>query len=193
MGPNTQIHTFTIGRNKNHPDIVFARKVSALFGTLHTEFIPTAKHIRMAEIELFKKWPEEERRPGNIAVFLMYKLIASLGFECVIAHDGIDELLGGYWEHRSGHDQVAAFEKNWNSLAEKHLILLERKAKSFYVEVVLPYLQKEVVDYITRIPVNQRTSFEISKAPLREIAKKYLPDEIIKRKKVGFCDALKED
>ncbi|GBE16353.1 asparagine synthetase B [glutamine-hydrolyzing] [bacterium BMS3Abin15] len=193
LGPDVKIHTFTTGGNKKHPDVISARKVSGLFKTIHNEFIPTPRHIQRAKEELFGKWKDEERRLGNVAVFLTYKLIASLGFKCVIAHDGIDELLGGYWEHRkheNGQEKIGAFKDLWGKLEKNHLILLERKAKHFGMEVIFPYLQKEVVDYIARIPVNDRTSFEVSKMPLRDIAKKYLPKTVIERKKRGFCDAL---
>jgi asparagine synthetase B (glutamine-hydrolysing) len=46
------------------------------------------------------------------------------------------------------------------------------------------------VKYISGIPVHERTSHDESKIPLRNIARKYLPPEIIERQKIGFCSGL---
>jgi len=196
----SRIHTFTIGESINHPDVVHARLVAKLFKTIHHEFIPTPLEIRTA-IE------EKRRNPdlfigdgslefGGIGVYLLYKYIAKFKTPAaVICHDGIDELLGGYWPHRqdqSQTEQAMAFEKFWRELTDKHLVPLTRKSGHFNLCPIFPYLQKRVVSYITAIPLEERTSKAESKMPLRRIAEKYLPREIIERKKIGFCDAMKE-
>jgi len=112
---------------------------------------------------------------------------------------GIDELLGGYWDHRKETDIEKirlAFEKRWSLLAEEHLLPMSCKARHFGVSLIFPYLSREVIDYISRIPVEERTSREESKIPLRKIAlnENYLPfsvtAQILQRKKLGFCDAM---
>jgi len=194
VGPEVPIHTFTVGGSVHYPDVQFARIVSRCFNTIHHELIPSSAEIRKAEEKLRGRWKDEASRPGSAAVFLAYQNIAQHNFKCVIAHDGIDELLGGYWEHRKYDDdeqkKAEAFRDFWDRLEEEHLLPLERKAQSLGVKVVLPYLQKSVVEYIARIPLRERTSFSESKIPLRVIAKKYLPREIVTRKKKGFCSAL---
>jgi len=195
VGSDVVINTFTTGGSEQHPDILFARRVSKLFNTVHHELIPSATEVKDAGKKLSLHWTDEPRRPGDIAVFLTYKNIADHGFRCSIAHDGIDELLGGYWEHRKYKNEkrkMNIFQSLWANLKEEHLMPLEEKASHFKVGVIFPYLQKKVVEYISKIPVGERTSFEVSKIPLRNIAKKYLPPEIIKREKCGFCNALEE-
>lgn len=194
--PDVEIHTLTTGGSEEYPDIQFARIISWRFNTVHHELIPSEGAIKKAEKKLYSLWKDESRRPGNVAVFLTYQNIARYGFKCVIAHDGIDELLGGYWEHRKHDDEkkkAEVFREFWGRLEKEHLFLLERKAQHFGIQVVLPYLQKAVVEYISKIPLASRTTFKESKVPLRTIAKKYLPREVIGRNKKGFCSALDKE
>lgn len=189
------IDTFTTGGSDAYPDVWYAKIVSDLFDTYHHELIPSEVDIRVAE-RVLREQLDEEPTPGNVAVFLTYQNMARHGARCVIAHDGIDELLGGYWEHRRHEDlqaKVEAFMRLWANLEKGHLEPLERKARHFGIQPVFPYLQREVVEYISRIPLDERTTREESKIPLRTIASKYLPAPIIERKKKGFCDALNKE
>jgi asparagine synthetase B (glutamine-hydrolysing) len=196
VGEKIPIHTFTIAGSERYPDYRFARDVATRFKTIHHDYIPSMRDVVEAEKLLYSLWPNESFCSGNAGVFLIYKYISQYSFKCSIAHDGIDELLGGYWEHRqkqSPEDKEKMFNNFWGLLEKDHLLLLERKARNFDIEVVLPYLQKSVVEYITAIPINDRTSFEESKIPLRDIAQKFLPQEIIERRKKGFCSALDKE
>jgi asparagine synthase (glutamine-hydrolysing) len=193
VGPDIEIHTFTTGGSVNHPDVIAAQKVSQLLGTIHHQLIPTPAQILEAKQLVMKTWPDEPKSLGNVGVFLTYCFIENEKFRAVIAHDGIDELLGGYWEHRKPIDEaekIKAFESFWVKLKKDHLLLLERKAHYLGLEVLFPYLQQAVVEYIAQIPVHDRTTRQTSKIPLRIIAEKYLPRVIIDRKKVGFCSVL---
>lgn len=195
IGSNGVIHTFTTGGSVQHPDIQFARKISNFFGTIHHELIPTEAEKEEAEKEFYSYWGDEHLSLGGLAVFLTYKNISQHGFRFVISHDGIDELLGGYWDHRKYDEEgekIKVFEKLWATIDKDHLLPLERKASKFGVEVILPYLEKRVVEYISKIPVGERTSRETSKMPLRLIAKKYLPADVIERRKLGFCSSLEK-
>lgn len=189
--PKIPIHTFTCGGNWKHPDILAARFVSKRFYTSHLEFIPGPNCVKRAEKEFARFFPKTED-PADIGVFCLYKDIARHAPKSIIAHDGIDELLGGYWEHRVSDDKKETFQHFWKRLEPDHLWQLERTAAHFGIALILPYLQIPVVKYINRIPVDDRTSFDESKIPLRRIAEKYLPEEIIKRQKVGFCSALEK-
>lgn len=193
VGSTVAIHTFTTGSGINHPDVQAARIVSKKFDTIHHELIPTEQEIEQARKKVFSTWMDEPNPLAPVGVFLTYDQIAKNGFKVVIAHDGIDELLGGYWEHRQPKNEpekVKAFENFWSKLEKDHLLLLTRKAQYLGIEVIFPYLQQQVVEYISTIPVNERTTRQSSKIPLRKIAEKYLPREIIERKKIGFCSVL---
>lgn len=197
----TEIHTFTAGGSEKHPDIQFARIVSQLFNTTHHEIIVNQNEKRKV-IKEFKVFygdsPETEAmiKRGDINVWAVYQEIARLKAKSVIAHDGIDELMGGYWLHRQTAEggktqQEAVFKRFWQDLQSKHLEPLEKTAGHFGITVLFPYLQRNLVEYISRIPVDKRASFNSGKIPLKEIAQKYVwPKIVVDRKKRGFIDAL---
>ncbi len=191
VGYGVPIYTFTIASSPSHPDIKHARIVAKKFRTIHHQLIPSLEEIKETGDYLSKV--RKEVYLGDVAVFLLYKFISVFGVKSVIAHDGIDELLGGYWEHRKPKIQLnqrRVFIDFWKRLPREHLIPLEESASEAGISVVFPYLQRSVIEYISRIPVNERTGREMSKVLLREIAKKYLPADIIEREKIGFSGAL---
>lgn len=192
-GWSSAIHTFTVGKDESHPDVVHARQVSEIFETTHHEIIPSVEKIQEVRKILATIWPGINHTNGDVAVYLAYEMISQNGFNACITHDGIDEILGGYWEHQMFDDpklKLDVFQKLWKSLFSSHLSPLLKKAEFFKVNVFFPYLDFDLVKYLTSLPLDQRTMRGRTKIPLREIAKKYLPSEIIKRKKVGFCSAL---
>ncbi|HAM88976.1 MAG: Asparagine synthetase [Candidatus Falkowbacteria bacterium GW2011_GWC2_38_22] len=196
VGDSVEIHTHTVGISADHPDIHFARMAAGMFGTIHHELIPSAKKIQKVRDIVAFSLPNIECTNGDVAVFMAYEMMEINGFKAGIAHDGIDEILGGYPAHRfaeSAEKKLVAFQTHWDLLQANHLNPLLEKARYHSVNVIFPYLDFNLVNYLTRIPLNKRTTREVSKIPLREIAKKYLPDEIIQRKKIGFCSALDQE
>ncbi len=195
-----EIHTYTIGGNSQHPDLIFAKKVAKEFKTVHHSFIPTKRMIDAARMKLMSMFPNisEKQIQDSLGVYLIYDAISQSVFPCsfVLAHDGIDELLGGYWSHKATDDlrkKKAAFRHFWRRLYPDHLAFLLQIARSRGLNVELPYMDPEIVEYISHIPVQDRTSHDISKIPLRKIAENYLPKEIIERRKLGFCDVVKKE
>ncbi|MDP2923710.1 MAG: asparagine synthase-related protein [Candidatus Omnitrophota bacterium] len=198
MPAETRIVTFSMG-GKNHPDLRFASMIAQTLQTEHHKFIPTMEQINKAKGE-FAGFGEMEARgenfgSGDVDVFLLYKLIkekASIeggSFPvAVMAHDGIDELMGGYWAHRgtkTNQEKSDTFKDLWQKLPKKHLENLSRSAALMNIKIIWPYLDRSLIEYISHIPLDERTSKQESKMPLRAIAKKYLPQEIIERRKRG--------
>jgi len=202
LGNDCPIDTFTVGSSEQHPDVVHAKMVAELFHTEPHCLIPTEKQVRQVDLirtlhpELFAG----DKGRSGYGVFLLMQSVKeyarrlSLSYSpALITHDGIDELLGGYWDHRKFKTQRETekiFETLWRELPEKHLIPLKRKADFHGVIPLHPYLHRSVVEYISHIPVGERTSRKESKIPLRRLAERFLPREIIERRKLGFCDAM---
>ncbi|MFH1346895.1 MAG: asparagine synthase-related protein [Spirochaetota bacterium] len=195
--PNNEIITFAMGGNEDHPDVKHARLAAEKFKSQHCEIIPTPEEINEALREYQEKFPEkgldETIKEGGFDVYLLYKKIAenSYGPKTVIVHDGIDELMGGYWQHHKPSEeaeQKKVFNEFWQKLIPWHLIPLTGTASSFDINLIFPYLDKRVIKTISEIPIEDRISQSenIGKIPLREIAKKMeVPKEIISRSKKG--------
>ncbi|MDD2731258.1 MAG: asparagine synthase C-terminal domain-containing protein [Candidatus Portnoybacteria bacterium] len=193
----SSFHAFTIGGSPTHPDIRHAKMVTAKLKANHYILLPTISEIEVAKEEFVITFPDTVRvwRKKNIGTYLLLRHISQFNVSSIIVHDGIDELLGGYWEHRENNglkDKKEIFKNFWKKLETRHLEPLEKIADRFKIKLIFPYLQKELVEYVPRIPPSERTSHRESKIPLRRIAQKYLPPEIVSRPKIGFCDALKE-
>ncbi|MEK7094549.1 MAG: asparagine synthase-related protein [Patescibacteria group bacterium] len=183
--PETRIVAHTIAISDGHADLVHAKLAAKAFGVEHRIVVP-------AQMELDEMLERGKLRSAG--VHLLYDALEYESVRCVIAHDGIDELMGGYWGHRAFVDPVlkrGEFELHWDRLFSDHLEQLQSVASRAGVVVVLPYLVREVVEYIARIPLNERTDRAESKKPLRSLARMLgVPQEIVARQKLGFCDAM---
>ncbi len=71
-------------------------------------------------------------------------------------------------------------------LADHNLNYTDKLSMSQGVEVRVPYLDKELVEFSTRLPVDYKLKGQTTKYILRKVAEKYLPNEIIYRSKTGF-------
>ncbi len=81
---------------------------------------------------------------------------------------------------------------DWYSFIDIHTILaelflkkLDRVTMAFSIEARSPFLDRDLVEYLLSLPPEVRL-FYSNKALLKDVAKNYLPEEIIFRKKKGF-------
>lgn len=107
----------------------------------------------------------------------------------MIVHDGIDEQLGGYWDHlreSTSEQRTEAFRKFWDDLESNHLAPLIKTASANNIRLILPYLDASLLKYTSSIPLADRVKEEEGKAPLKEVARRLgVPAEIVDRKKRG--------
>jgi asparagine synthetase B (glutamine-hydrolysing) len=111
--PDITIYTFTIAKRPDYPDIIFAREVAKIFGTIHNETILSNVQFNAYQAE-FKKIDKYSFK-GDINVFILCK-IAKTFSNIVVTGDGGDECFGGYWLHKYplGHKEtgsIQAFEE----------------------------------------------------------------------------------
>jgi len=196
--PKARLVTITLG-SKNNPDLLAAEKVAKILKTEHHEFITSIEEINQAKVEMTRK----EIPFQAIEQFLVFKFASSLEIKRTISAEGADELFGGYWWHQKpvpkyGRDQKETFENSWSKILQSHLSEYQETSKKCGVEVRFPFLQREVVEYASQIPLKDRSTPSTQrypdqkerKKPLRTITLKYLPKEIVYRRKQGFPGAL---
>lgn len=195
--PENEIITFSMGGNADHPDILYARMAAEKFNSKHNEFIPTENEIQEALSEYKEKFQKDElevTNTGDVDVYLLYKYISKFKPNTLLVHDGIDELMGGYWNHRkdvSKKEKEKIFTDYWKELVPNHIKPLIKTSDNFNINLLFPYLDQRIIKTISCIPLEDRTSREISKKPLREIAKDLdIPKEIIERLKRGQVGML---
>ena len=191
--PEAKIVAFTMGGSEDHEDIVYARMAVKKFNADHEVIIPSENDIAETALEYQKEFPENDMKQvveqGDLDVYLLYKYISKSHMKLLLAYDGIDELMGGYWGHRKGEtdeERKKAFEEFWERLIPYHLKPLLATSKKFGVQLVFPYLEKNLATLISKIPVSNRISDEVGKLPIRELARMFdVPEEIITRSKRG--------
>lgn len=111
------VYTFSLARDKNYPDLVFAREVAELFGTDHHEII-----LSNSEYENFKREYDKVKEynfKGDVNVYILCH-IAKEYSRTIVTGDGGDECFGGYWLHKYplGHKENGII----NSFDEIHPI-----------------------------------------------------------------------
>lgn len=155
--PEVPIHTFSLARNCDYPDLVFAREVAELFGTVHHE-----KIVSSSELEEYAREYDRIRQSnfrGDINVFILCSLAREYS-KVIVTGDGGDECFGGYFLHKYplGHKetgQIRSFEEIHPD-SQKHLKAMVKlgfrdflyKAKSteedykavweYFVRILLP-------------------------------------------------------
>ena len=107
--PDVLVHTFTLAKSKEYPDIIHAREVADLFGTEHHEIILSDEEYRNFEKDFNKI--NLYGLKGDINVYILCS-IAKKYSNIIVTGDGGDECFGGYWLHEYplGHKETGAIK-----------------------------------------------------------------------------------
>lgn len=115
---------------------------------------------------------------NHVALFLLFGEMSSFYTDeypvSVLLGHGADEYFGNPMEN-----------------FENELVEIRRIALYFGITPLFPYLDRRVVEFASRIPVNQRTYRGMDRYPLRAIATDLLPMEIATREKTHLVEILK--
>lgn len=183
-----RIPCFTIGSSSHHPDVQAATRLAGEFNLDHRIYLPSTFAQEDARASLGDPFPGDE----GVLLALQF---ASRFTTDILATDGIDEQMGGYWWHVNRNDEFStaemAFKAFWDELEPKHLTPMFCSAEMAGVNIHWVYLFPEVVEYVSRIPLAERTRDGTRKYFWREVARKVgVPEWVIDRPKRGFVDAL---
>lgn len=172
-----KVTTFTIGFPETHPDIEYSRLVAKMFGNVeHEVFVPSANEIT------------EIGSGEDTGVKLFYRFLAEQGISRIIACDGIDEYMAGYYDHQQYPDEKTYY-KHLRWLQEDHLKPLDKN--SGQIQVYLPYLDETVLYLLAQIPLADKVDTKERKKVMVQMARGRIPDAVIDRWKYGFCDVLR--
>jgi len=175
-----KVYAFTIGFPETHPDIKYSRLVAKTFGNItHEVYIPSVSEVA----------DEVEKKSGpDVGVRLFYRFLAGKGIPGIIACDGIDEYMAGYYDHQQ-HPDEATYYKHIRRLRDEHLKPLNDNSGG--IKVYLPYLDHRLLSLLNQIPLSDKVDREKRKKIMVDLAERKVPREVIDRWKYGFCDALK--
>jgi asparagine synthase (glutamine-hydrolysing) len=191
-----QLHSFAVGLTGS-PDLAAARKVADHIGTVHHEINFTVEEgidaIRdvIYHIETYDVTTVRASTP----MYLLARVIKSMGVKMVLSGEGADEIFGGYLYFHKAPNPGALHEETVRKLSKLHLYDCLRANKSLCawgVEGRVPFLDKEFMDVAMRLnPADKMISKDrIEKWVLRKAFEDYLPASVAWRQKEQFSDGV---
>lgn len=195
-----RLHSFAIGL-KDSPDLVAARKAADYIGTVHHEVHFTIQEALDAVSEVIYHLETYDITTVRAAtpMFLLARVIKSMGIKMVLSGEGSDELFGGYLYFHKAPNAQEFHDETVRKLSKLHLYdcLRANKALAAWgVEGRVPFLDKEFIDIAMRLNPKAKMSKDedgsarIEKWIVREAFKDMLPDEIVWRQKEQFSDGV---
>lgn len=191
-----QLHSFAVGL-KGAPDLLAARKVADHIGSVHHEIHFTIQEglDALSDVIYHLETYDVTTVRASTPMFLMARVIKSMGIKMVLSGEGSDELFGGYlYFHKAPHAR-AFHEETVRKLDKLYLYDNLRANKSLAawgVEGRVPFLDKEFIDVAMRLnPEDKRPKDgRIEKWILRKAFEDMLPTEVAWRQKEQFSDGV---
>ncbi len=191
-----QLHSFSVGLDGS-PDLVAAKKVADYIGTIHHEIKFTIQEGLDAikdviyNIETYDITTIRSSTP----MYLMARVIKSMGIKMVLSGEGADEIFGGYLYFHKAPNAREFHEETVRKLDKLHMYDCLRANKSLMawgIEGRVPFLDKEFIDVAMRInPKDKMINGErMEKWVIRKAFEDMLPESVAWRQKEQFSDGV---
>ena len=191
-----QLHSFAIGL-KGAPDLIKAREVAEYIGTVHHEINYTVQEglDALRDVIYFIETYDVTTVRASTPMYLLARVIKSMGIKMVLSGEGADEVFGGYLYFHKAPDARAFHEETVRKISKLYLYDCLRANKSLAawgVEGRVPFLDKEFLDVAMRLnpAAKMAPGKTIEKKILREAFEDMLPAEVVWRQKEQFSDGV---
>ena len=202
-----RLHSFAVGL-KGAPDLAKARLVADHIGTVHHEINYTIQEglDAIRDVIYFIETYDVTTVRASTPMYLLARVIKSMGIKMVLSGEGADEIFGGYLYFHKAPNAQAFHEETVRKLSKLYLYDCLRANKSLCawgVEGRVPFLDKEFLDVAMRTNPEAKMcgltpspspgregSFVIEKKIVREAFADMLPEEIAWRQKEQFSDGV---
>jgi asparagine synthase (glutamine-hydrolysing) len=193
-----RLHSFAVGL-EGAPDLIAAKKVANMIGTVHHEIHFTIQEgldaIRdvIYHLETYDTTTIRAATP----MYLMTRKIKAMGIKMVLSGEGADEIFGGYLYFHKAPNAKELHEETVRKLDRLHLFDCARANKStsaWGVEARVPFLDKNFMDVAMRL--NPQDKMCVGGRMEKWILRKafdddtYLPAEVLWRQKEQFGDGV---
>lgn len=191
-----QLHSFAVGL-KGAPDLIKAREVADYIGTVHHEINYTIQEglDAVRDVIYFIETYDVTTVRASTPMYLLARVIKSMGIKMVLSGEGADEVFGGYLYFHKAPDAKAFHEETVRKLSKLYLYDCLRANKSLSawgVEGRVPFLDKEFLDVAMR--TNPKAKMcpgkTIEKKIVREAFADILPESVAWRQKEQFSDGV---
>ena len=191
-----RLHSFAVGL-KGAPDLAKAKEVADYIGTVHHEVNFTVQEgldaIRdvIYHIETYDVTTVRASTP----MYLLARVIKSMGIKMVLSGEGSDEVFGGYLYFHKAPTAKDFHDETIRKISKLHLYDCLRANKSLSawgVEGRVPFLDKEFLEVAMCIDPEQKMcpGKVIEKKLVREAFEGYIPESVLWRQKEQFSDGV---
>ena len=191
-----QLHSFAVGL-AGSPDLAAAKMVAEHIGTVHHEIHFTIQEglDALRDVIYHLETYDVTTVRASTPMYLMARVIKSMGVKMVLSGEGADEIFGGYLYFHKAPNARALHEETVRKLGKLHLYDCLRANKSLAawgVEGRVPFLDKEFLDVAMRLNPADKMIKEgrMEKWILRKTFEDYLPASVAWRQKEQFSDGV---
>ena len=191
-----QLHSFSVGL-EGSPDLAAAQKVADHIGTVHHEIKFTIQEGLDAIKDVIYNLETYDTTTirASTPMYLMARVIKSMGIKMVLSGEGADELFGGYLYFHKAPNAKEFHQETVRKLDKLHMYDCLRANKSLAawgIEGRVPFLDKEFMDVAMRInPQDKMINGErMEKWVVRKAFEDMLPESVVWRQKEQFSDGV---
>jgi asparagine synthase (glutamine-hydrolysing) len=191
-----RLHSFAVGL-KGAPDLDKARLVAEHIGTVHHEINYTIQEglDAIRDVIYYTETYDVTTVRASTPMYLLARVIKSMGIKMVLSGEGADEVFGGYLYFHKAPTAKDFHDETVRKLSKLHLYDCLRANKSLAawgVEGRVPFLDKEFLDVAMRLnpAAKMCPGKTIEKKTVREACADLLPDAVAWRQKEQFSDGV---
>jgi len=191
-----QLHSFAVGL-VGSPDLAAARLVADHIGTVHHEIHFTVQegldairdviyHIETYDVTTIR---------ASTPMYLLSRVIKSMGVKMVLSGEGADEIFGGYLYFHKAPNAEEFHKETVRKLSKLHMydcLRANKSLASWGVEGRVPFLDKEFMDVAMRLNPKDKMCGNgiMEKTILRKAFENLLPASVAWRQKEQFSDGV---
>ena len=194
-----RLHSFSIGL-EGSPDLNAAKIVAKHIDSVHHEIIFTIQEgiDAINDVIYSLETYDVTTVRASTPMYLMARVIKSMGIKMVLSGEGADEIFGGYLYFHKAPNASEFHNETIRKIKNLHLYDCLRANKSMAawgVEARVPFLDKDFIDDAMAINPNNKMVDDnnMEKSILRKAFQGYLPHEILYRQKEQFSDGVGYD
>ena len=191
-----RLHSFAVGL-KGAPDLAKAKLVADYIGTVHHEINYTIQEglDAIRDVIYYIETYDVTTVRASTPMYLLARVIKSMGIKMVLSGEGADEVFGGYLYFHKAPDAKEFHEETVRKLSKLHLYDCLRANKSLSawgVEGRVPFLDKEFLDIAMALNPEHKMcpGSVMEKKVVREAFADMLPESVAWRQKEQFSDGV---
>ena len=194
-----QLHSFAVGLIGS-PDLKAAKLVADHIGSIHHEVTFTIQEglDAIKDVIFHLETYDVTTVRASTPMYLLARVIKSMGIKMVLSGEGADEIFGGYlYFHKAPNAEEFHKEtvRKLEKLYQYDCLRANKSLAAWGIEGRVPFLDKEFIDVAMRINPKDKMIDEnkMEKWVLRKSFESYLPPSVAWRQKEQFSDGVGYD